>query len=112
MKIQMPIRIESEANKREHWAVRNKRKVKQQSDFSYLWRNAKLKPSLPCTVIFTRYANRILDDDNCIGGFKAVRDQLAKEIGIDDGSDLISFKYRQEKLSKREYYITVEILET
>jgi hypothetical protein len=35
---------------------------------------------------------------------------VAKEIGVDDGSPLISFEYRQEKLAKRQYFITVEVI--
>lgn len=110
MKIEMPIKVVSEANQREHWTAKNKRKHSQQCDFASFWRANKPKVELPCKVIFTRYASRLLDSDNLAGAFKFVRDQFAREIGVDDGSPDLSFEYRQEKLSKRDYYISIEII--
>jgi len=111
IKLTIPIKIESEANLREHWSKKHKRKVAQQKAFCVYWRSLKPLVKLPCKVIFTRFASRLLDSDNLAGGFKAVRDSFAKEIGIDDGSELLEFEYRQEKLSKREYYFSIEVLE-
>lgn len=110
MKIIMPIKVISEANNRDHWTARSKRRVAQQKEFLVYWRKAKLTIKTPCRVIFTRFGARLLDDDNLAGAFKFVRDQFAREIGIDDGSDLLKFEYRQEKLSRREYFISIEIL--
>lgn len=111
MKIEMPIKVISEANQREHWTARNKRKHSQQCDFASYWRASKPNVSLPCKIIWTRYASRLLDADNLAGSFKFCQDQFAREIGVDDGSELLEFEYRQEKLSKREYYISVEVIE-
>lgn len=103
------IKTVSEMNVREHWAVKRKRKVGQQAYFHYRWREFRPKVTLPATVTFTRYACKLMDSDNLAGAFKHVRDQLAKEIGIDDGSDQIRFEYKQERIGKREHYFTVEI---
>lgn len=103
------IQTVSEANRREHWAAKNKRKKQQQGDFHILWRNYRPKVELPATVTFTRYSCNVLDSDNLAGAFKHVRDQLAKEIGIDDGSEKIRFEYRQERIGQRQHYFTVEI---
>jgi hypothetical protein len=111
MKLTFPIVTVSEANRRDGWQAKYRRKRKQQEDFTLLWRSAKQKVELPATVIFTRCSCRILDDDNLRSAFKAIRDSLAKEIGIDDGSPLIKFDYRQEKIKKGEIYFTVEIRE-
>jgi len=110
MKLKFDIKTVSEANQREHWAIKNSRKKSQQKAFQAIWRNAKPKVELPATIIFTRYSCQELDSDNLAGAFKHTRDQLAKEIGIDDGSELLNFEYRQERIGKREHYFEVEIL--
>jgi hypothetical protein len=106
-----PIKTVSEANRREHWTVKNKRKIAQQTEFRALWRTQKRKVTLPAIVTFTRYSCKVLDDDNLRGAFKGIRDALAREIKIDDGSDQVKWRYEQVKTSKREHYFTVEITE-
>lgn len=103
------IKTVSEANQREHWGARSVRKKLQQKDFKYLWSLYRPKVTPPATITFTRYSCKLMDNDNLAGAFKHVRDQLAKEIGIDDGSDQIVWQYRQERTAKRENYFTVEI---
>jgi hypothetical protein len=109
MIITFPIKTISEANSRGHWSVRHKRNVRQQRDFTLLWRSSKTKVELPATVIFTRYSVQTMDSDGLVSAFKHVRDALAREIGIDDGSSLLRFEYRQERIDKREHWFTVEI---
>jgi hypothetical protein len=109
-KITFPIKTVSEANQREHWRKKHDRKKSQQLDFTIFWRKAKPAVELPARFVFTRYSCRLLDSDNLAGAFKHVRDQLAKEIGIDDGSDKLTFVYQQERISKREHYFTLEVV--
>lgn len=109
MALRFDIKTVSEANQREHWAAKNKRKLGQQVYFHYKWREYRPKVELPAVITFTRYSCNVLDSDNLAGAFKGVRDQLAKEIGIDDGSDQLRFEYRQERIPKRQHYFTVEI---
>jgi hypothetical protein len=111
MKGEFQIKTVSEANQREHWAVKSKRKKGQQHDFSVLWRNQKRKVRLPATIIFTRYSCKILDTDNLAGAFKHIQDQLAREIGIDDGSSQVKWRYEQQLIKTRDHYFTVEIQE-
>lgn len=104
------IKTVSEANQREHWAVKSNRKKQQQHDFSILWRNRKgyaIEP--PAVVTFKRYSCNELDDDNLVGAFKHVRDQLAREIGVDDGDQKVQYRYEQERIPKREHYFTIDI---
>jgi hypothetical protein len=105
------IKTVSEANQREHWAKRSKRKTQQQRDFSTLWKSHKPKVATPCTITFTRYSCNTMDADNLAGAFKHVQDQLAREIGIDDGDKRIEWRYRQERIPKREHYFTVTVTE-
>ncbi len=94
--IGFPIKTVSELNRRDHWAVKNKRKKEQQFLFENLWKMSKVRVKLPCTITFTRYSCRTLDEgDNLPSAFKGLRDSLARIIGIDDGSDLITCRYLQ-----------------
>ena len=108
-----PIKVVSEANLREHWAAKNKRKAAQQVALRLYWGQYVQKlPSPPMMVIFTRIGQRKLDDDNLANAFKGLRDQFAKMVGVDDGSDQIRFEYRQIATGKRQYGIQVEVKET
>lgn len=112
MKFTFPIKTVSEANQREHWTKKNRRKLVQQKEFCVLWRNKTkgLNFKFPLMVTFTRYSCKFMDSDNLAGGFKGVRDQLARELKIDDGSELIKVKYKQERVKNREHYFEVEIV--
>jgi len=103
------IKTVSEANQREHWAVKARRKREQQRDFSIYWKVFRRVVELPATITFTRHACNTLDSDNLAGAFKHVRDQLARELNVDDGTELITWKYAQEKTPKREHYFTLDI---
>lgn len=110
MKFEIPICIPSMANARLHWAAKS-REVKRQRDITAVMFRASVrkKPCLPCTITLTRRGPRKMDDDNLVSSFKAVRDQLAKEMGVDDGSNSIQWKYSAEK--SKDYSILIEIEE-
>lgn len=108
----MPLKTVSEANQRGHWSVRHKRKVAQQQEVLYEWHSAVggKMVKLPCRVTLTRYGPKLLDTDNLAGAFKYCRDMLAALLNVDDdpGSP-VQWVYRQEKLSKREHRIKIEV---
>lgn len=99
--------LPSLANARLHWAHKA-RTVKAQRHTTALHLRARgaaflrewgvMRPNenlrLECTL--TRVAPKRLDDDNLAAAFKAVRDQVAAECGIDDGSKRWDWKYSQE----------------
>lgn len=100
----LPLRIESCANLREHWAKRAKR--------AKAHRTAALaipKHPLPCTVTITRIAPRRLDDDNLAGGCKALRDGIADRLGVADNDPRVQWHYAQEKGKPKEYAVRVSI---
>lgn len=109
MTYRFDIKTVSEANQREHWATRNRRKKRQQADFSVLWRSMGCTVTPPATVTFTRYSCRTLDSDNITSCFKGIRDALAREIDIDDGDDRVTYRYEQERIRTRENYFTVTV---
>ena len=108
----IPLRTQSEANRRDHWSVKAKR-VKKQREAVLLVLRSKGVPKLDYYGLFSvdvtliRFAPRQLDSDNLQGSFKAVRDGVADVFGIDDRDSRIKFSYQQEKA--REYGIHIEI---
>lgn len=107
--IPIPIRVQSEANLREHWRKSSARKQAQRGT-TKAWLHRGIAPSLPCHVHLVRIAPRDLDDDNLASGFKAIRDEVAAWIGADDkpGSG-ITWSYGQERGKPKEYAIRIEV---
>lgn len=112
------IKLVSVANLREHWATRAARNKRQrelahrraQIELCRLreWAHAP-DISKPMTITITRIAPRKLDSDNLASSAKAVRDGIADALGIDDGSDLVTWLYAQSKGFPHEYGCQVRI---
>lgn len=107
----VPIRTISEANSRDHWRVKNARKVAQQQEVHVALHNLLIGRviQLPCVVRLTRYGQNMLDDDNLAGSFKGCRDQIARQLGVNDGDTAnVKFEYAQVA-NGRNYAVKVEI---
>ena len=104
MTTELPLRIESVANKREHWSVRARR-----TKAHKLAALAVPAHPVPCVVTLVRVAPRSLDGDNLQSGFKALRDGIAKRLGVDDADPRVEWKYGQEKGKAKQYAARVEI---
>ena len=92
----LPVRIESEANRRDHWAEKARR-VKMQRNVVRWSLTGRKPPALPCTVRLVRVGPRDLDLDNLIGGGKAIRDQIAEWLGVDDADPRVTWEYAQQR---------------
>lgn len=96
--IQLPIRIVSEANAREHWAAKHRRSSGQRATLKqaigYFARELK---SCRYRVELTRIGPRTLDGDNLQRSLKAIRDEVAAWAGIDDGDARMEWHYEQER---------------
>lgn len=105
------LRVVSEANAHCSWPERFRRKKAQQTEVHAEWkRHARgVQITLPCVVRLIRIGSQRLDDDNLAGAFKFCRDQIARELAIDDGSDRIRFEYAQVAVGKRVYGVKVEL---
>lgn len=102
--IELPIRIESTPNRREHWSVKARR--------TKLERMAMIAvPShpLPCAVTITRIAPRALDTDNLAAGCKGIRDGIADRLGVKDNDPRVVWRYDQARGRAKEYAVRVSI---
>lgn len=102
--------VVSEANRREHWAKRRKRRLAQvEMLLAELWKKKHPGPAA-LVITMTRQGGRKMDSDNLAGSFKAVRDALAKWLGRDDGDESLRWEYRQCP-GKGAKGITIEVAE-
>ena len=87
----LPVATVSEANGRDHWAVKGKRARKQRTCARLLCPKAEL----PAVIKLTRLSRGRLDDDNLRGALKAVRDGIADAFGVPDNDPRLRFEYDQ-----------------
>jgi hypothetical protein len=108
------MKIESVANKAEHWRSRYKRnKAQKQQVIAALSWERKIDP--PCVITLTRIAPRMLDYDNLVAAFKHIVDAVSVVIypdlaaGRADGMPGMTWNYKQERREPNEYALRVEV---
>lgn len=90
-------------NKKEHWTRLSKRNHQNDWKLVIHWANNKCSMQLPCMVTITRIGPRKWDGDNLVYACKGIRDSIANllrpgfERGMADGTELIEWRYDQEK---------------
>ncbi len=93
LQFEIPIKLVPGDNEHKHWRTRATRVGKAREATSYCWRNAKVsqQPVFPpsgIVVTITRVAPNALDaGDNLNSSAKAVRDQIASELGLPNDRD-------------------------
>lgn len=129
MKFTVPIRLVSEANTRGHWSGGASRAsaarqavtaavidaggrvvaalivTAKKQRWVARWKDA---PALPLVVTITRVGPRQLDDDNMARAGKAVRDQVAELLEVDDADPRITWAYAQVR-SRGAYSCTISL---
>jgi hypothetical protein len=106
----VPLLTISEANSRGHWSARAKRVKAQRWAMTLV---LGVRPGfIPSSMVvrLTRMSARSLDTDNLASAFKAVRDQIAEWLGVDDGDPNVVWVYAQQLRARRG--ISVEIFST
>lgn len=105
----VPIKTISGMNAREHWRARSRRvKAERSAVFWRLFASNAKPPIMPCTVTLTRLApSNGLDSDNLQSSQKGVRDEVAKWLGIDDKSPLVTWNYAQRR--DKTYAVIIEV---
>ena len=123
MNLTIPIRTVSEANqsKFEHWGTKQRRAKKQRetvalmmSDWGFraaVQQHRELLAAGQSRIVrLRRVAPRELDGDNLQRSFKAIRDEVAKQLGVDDRDKRVTWEYHQRKGNKpKEYAIEISI---
>lgn len=110
--IRIPIRTQSEANMREHWAPKANRAKVQRQTVEWHVRAKAPPPDGPLDIYLTRIAPRALDGDNLQTSFKAIRDGIAKALGLRDDREgkHVDWFYSQERGQPKEYAVLVRIV--
>lgn len=70
----------------------------------------KPRPALPCVVLLTRCRPRggvALDDDNLANSLKAVRDQVADWLGINDRDPRAQWRYA-ERMGQHDWGVSID----
>lgn len=103
----IPIKTVSALNSREHWRKRAARVKAERAATALI-----VKPFwTPCIVRMVRLSPALCDDDNLQGAMKAVRDEVAKICGVDDGpTGPITWHYAQEKCKRGQFGVKVEFM--
>ena len=105
--VKLPMRLESEANRREHWRLKANR-VRDQRRSVRMALAGHVPQGDRYLVRLTRFAPRKLDAfDNLPRSFKAVVDEVAAQIGIDDGDSRIEWKC--EQTTSKAYGVEIRI---
>ncbi len=109
--LRFPAYLVSEANKKDHRQVAATRTRKLREDLC-LFLNTKRLPPLPVTVRLTRWSPdpQRLDKDNLARAFKAVQDEVAAKLGVNDNDTRVAFYYAQGRGDKHEVGIDVSAM--
>lgn len=107
---ELPLRLVSGMNVREHWGAR-KRRAEEHRGVVKMRLQAAVKPyaTLPAVVTITRIAPRPLDDDNLQASAKHVRDGVADAFGLDDRNPRLAWNYAQERGRPKYYGVRIRI---
>lgn len=100
----IPLRTGLGLNSREHWRVRQRRVKAERMLTSLAARTHRLPDCRLGLVVVTLVrlspGTRPMDSDNLPGAMKALRDQLAAEMLIDDADPRVEWRYGQERAKK------------
>lgn len=113
----IPIKLDSVANKQEHWSKAYSRSKKQKIRIKMLFLAERPVISLPAHIKLTRIAPRALDhQDNLRMANKAILDEICNLIipglaaGRADSDPRLTFEYAQERGKPKEYALKIEII--
>lgn len=98
MKVTIRMRTGNGQNLREHWRARDRR-VKFERWETHIGLVGQQRPPLPCTILLRRVSpsNGLDEHDNLPGSMKAIVDQVAAWLGLDDRDPRVSWTYDQRR---------------
>ena len=93
---EIPLRLSNGLNAREHYFVRAKRVKSERRAVAWMLKGT--PPAAPLIVTMTRIAPSAgLDSDNLISSCKALRDQIAEWLGVDDKHPSVKYVCNQRR---------------
>jgi hypothetical protein len=97
--LRLEMRLSSRTNARMSWRERAKVTRQQLVALNLHWKcQGKPRLPLPLRVRFTRIGQGLLDaEDNLREAFKALKDEVAEIVGVDDADVRIEWEYRQTR---------------
>lgn len=95
IELEVPVRTRNESNVRKHWRGRYGRSKAARTKVSTLFPKWKVEPCVRVTL--TRVSAGELDTDGLQAALKAVRDEVARCMAVDDRTRLVEWIYRQER---------------
>lgn len=101
------LRLTYTLNSREHWSVKAREVDYQRAAVRHAFEGVAL-PSEPTRVLIVREGPVLLDSDNLAGACKAVRDEIAARLRVDDGPRG-PVTWVAEQTKERGYGVRVEI---
>ncbi len=111
----IPIKIETEGNKIEHWSKKYLRRKKLKTAIRAFVNGTMIRP--PCIVVLTRIAPRKLDkEDNLPAAMKWAKDAVAEILipglvpGRADEDNRIEWRFDQMKGKVRQYALGIQII--
>lgn len=94
---EVPLRTSGGGNNREHHYARARRVKREREAVAWVLLG-KPRPALPVVAHLVRLApSNGLDDDNLRQALKAVRDQVAVWLGVDDRDPRVTWTYGQQR---------------
>lgn len=113
--LRLPLRLQSVANLREHWAAKARRAKRERQtvcqEFVRVGGIWMTHPTIPLVITITRIAPRPLDGDNLQAACKACRDGIADWLKTQDNDPLLTWHYAQQRGKPKEYAIEIRIKE-
>lgn len=109
----VPLRTKNPLNGTpEHWGAKSRRVNAEKTVIALAfprWAKGVMKAGKweRCIVHFIRFGPRRMDDDGCTASLKGVRDEVAKQLGIDDGDERIAWTYEQQ--TSKDYAVAVQV---
>jgi hypothetical protein len=109
--VTLPLKIESVANKRWHWAkLATYHKTRRLQAWAELRALDIGRLIGPVRVVITRIAPRQLDGhDNLRSGAKGLVDGVADWLGVPDSDPRIQWDYAQETGAPKQYAVRIEV---
>lgn len=105
--LEVPVRTKNESNQRGHWGAKAGRAKTARTKVSALFPKWKVEPVVRVTL--TRVSAGELDGDGLQSALKAVRDEVARCMAVDDRTRLVEWVYRQERGEKGAGLVRIQV---